>query len=183
MMEMSRGAETGNCAEQKGVVKTEVPTKVHWAKLKFENYNGFAFTIFTKNIVKLFLLNPALQRFILSSGPYWGQIIDLALIKLWNDFDPSPYVPIHLESTHVIFPKKGTLRPCLQLRSPLTHWACWHLCLTPSPTIMCKAFSLREDKYFVQQQRKALCQLRKIRKTTQNGDRCLSSGAGHTTCK
>lgn len=76
MMGMSRGAVIENCGEQKGVVKTEVPTKVHWAKLIFENYDGFSnltvFTIFTKNIVKLFLLNLALQRFVLSSGPYWG---------------------------------------------------------------------------------------------------------------
>jgi len=30
---MSRGAERGN-GKEKGVVKTEVPTKVHWAKRK-----------------------------------------------------------------------------------------------------------------------------------------------------
>lgn len=81
MMEMSRGAERGNSREQKGVVKTEVPTKVHWAKRKWENYYRFStfivLPIFTDNIVKLFLLNPALPRFILPSGPYWGKLVIL----------------------------------------------------------------------------------------------------------
>lgn len=31
---MSRGGEEDEYQEQKGVVKTEVPTKVHWAKRK-----------------------------------------------------------------------------------------------------------------------------------------------------
>lgn len=35
---MSSGAERENSEEEKGVVKTEVPTKVHWAKRKCENY-------------------------------------------------------------------------------------------------------------------------------------------------
>lgn len=34
MTEMSRGAEKENGKDEKGVVKTEVPTKVHWAKGK-----------------------------------------------------------------------------------------------------------------------------------------------------
>lgn len=34
MMEMSRGAEGDEYQEEMGVVKTEVPTKVHWAKTK-----------------------------------------------------------------------------------------------------------------------------------------------------
>lgn len=34
MMEMSRGAEGDEYQEEMGVVKTEVPTKVHWAKAK-----------------------------------------------------------------------------------------------------------------------------------------------------
>jgi len=59
MMEMSRGAERENSKEEKGVVKTEVPTKVHWAKRKCENYYGFSnfilSPIFTENILKLFL--------------------------------------------------------------------------------------------------------------------------------
>lgn len=46
MMAMSREAERENCKEEKGVVKTEVPTKVHWAKRKCENYYGFSnFTV------------------------------------------------------------------------------------------------------------------------------------------
>lgn len=56
---MSRGAERENSKEEKGVVKTEVPTKVHWAKRKCENYYGFfnfiLSPIFTENILKLFL--------------------------------------------------------------------------------------------------------------------------------
>lgn len=42
MMEMSRGAERENSKEEKGVVKTEVPTKAHWAKRKCENYYRFS---------------------------------------------------------------------------------------------------------------------------------------------
>lgn len=38
MTEMSRGAEREKRKEEKGVVKTEVPTKVHWEKRKCENY-------------------------------------------------------------------------------------------------------------------------------------------------
>lgn len=56
---MSRGAERENSNEEKGVVKTEVPTKVHWAKRKCENYYEFSnfilLTIFDENILKLFL--------------------------------------------------------------------------------------------------------------------------------
>lgn len=41
MTEMSRGAERENNKEEEGVVKTEVPTKVHWAKRKCETYYRF----------------------------------------------------------------------------------------------------------------------------------------------
>lgn len=72
-MEMSRGAKRENSREQKGVVKTEVPTKVHWVKRKCENYDRFSnfavLPIFTDNIVKFFLLNLALPRFNLPPGP------------------------------------------------------------------------------------------------------------------
>lgn len=61
MMEMSRWAERENSKEEKGSVKTEVPTKVHWAKRKCEkDYRFSNFTllpIFTDNILKLFLLS------------------------------------------------------------------------------------------------------------------------------
>lgn len=70
MMEMSREAERENSKDEKGAVKTEVPTKVHWAKRKSENYYRFSnfilLPIFTNNILK----NLALPRFILPSVPY-----------------------------------------------------------------------------------------------------------------
>lgn len=47
MMEMSRGEESDKNEEEKGVVKTEVPTKVHWAKRKCENYYSFQFHFIT----------------------------------------------------------------------------------------------------------------------------------------
>lgn len=54
MMEMSRGAERENGKEETGVDKTEVPTKVHWAKRKCENYYRFSnfivLPIFSDNI-------------------------------------------------------------------------------------------------------------------------------------
>lgn len=57
---MSRGAKSKNNKEEKGVVKTEVPTKVHWAKRKCKNYSRFSnlilLPIITDNILKLFLL-------------------------------------------------------------------------------------------------------------------------------
>lgn len=46
MMETSRGAEKENGKLEKGVVKTEVPTKIHWAKRKCENYHRFSNFIF-----------------------------------------------------------------------------------------------------------------------------------------
>lgn len=36
MMEMSKEAEREHIEAEKGVVKTEVPTKVYWAKRKYE---------------------------------------------------------------------------------------------------------------------------------------------------
>lgn len=73
MMEMNRGAEERS-NEEKGVVKTEVPTKVHWAKIKCENYrfsNLILLSIFSNNILNFFfVLNLALPRFILHSVPY-----------------------------------------------------------------------------------------------------------------
>lgn len=60
MMEMSRGAESENSKEEKGVVKTEVPTKIHWAKIKCKKYDRFSnfnlLPIITDNILNLFLL-------------------------------------------------------------------------------------------------------------------------------
>lgn len=58
MTEMSRGAERENSKEEKGVVKTEVPTKVHWVKRKCENYYriSFYYLFSPDNILKLFLL-------------------------------------------------------------------------------------------------------------------------------
>lgn len=55
---MSRGAERENSKEEKGVVKTEVPTKVHWVKRKCENYYriSFYYLFSPDNILKLFLL-------------------------------------------------------------------------------------------------------------------------------
>lgn len=86
------------------------------------------------------------------------------------DFAPRPYVPIYTPSQlmSVIFPQKEgplfalvsnyfSFNP-LGTLAPLSY---------PLPTMMCKPFSLREDKYFVQEQQKALCQLRTRRKTTQ----------------
>lgn len=71
---MSREAKRANSREQKGVVKTELPTKVQWVKRKYENYYKFSnfivLPIFTYNYVKLFLLNLTIPRFILPPGPY-----------------------------------------------------------------------------------------------------------------
>lgn len=44
MMEMSRGAD-GDEYQEMGVVKTEVPTKVHWAKRKWLDVCRFHFLI------------------------------------------------------------------------------------------------------------------------------------------
>lgn len=59
-MEMSRIIKSKNSKEEKGVVKTEVPTKVHWAKRKCKNYYRFSnfilLPIISDNILKLVLL-------------------------------------------------------------------------------------------------------------------------------
>lgn len=82
MMEMSRGAERVTNKEEKGAVKTEVPTKVHWVKRKCENYFRFSNLILLPNFTDKILNNLALPRFILPSVPYWRYIIDLALITI-----------------------------------------------------------------------------------------------------
>lgn len=71
---------------------------------------------------------------------------------------PYPNVPMHPESTFIIFLDNVStiLFLVLFFFSPLTHWARWHLCLIPSPTTMCKEFSNRRDQYIEQKQHKAV---------------------------
>lgn len=81
MMGMSRGAESENSKEEKGVVKTEVPTKVHWAKRKYEIYyrvSSFIYHLFSLVIFSSsFCYNLALPGSILPAGPNWGKLLIL----------------------------------------------------------------------------------------------------------
>lgn len=60
-------------------------------------------------------------------------------------FSPHSYVPTHPKSTHDI------------LSTPLTHWAYWHLCLTPSKLVYKSLpLSLRGDEMLLREQLKAV---------------------------
>ncbi len=70
MMEMSRGAERDKSKDKKGVVKTEVPTKVHWAKRKCENYTVLVYYLFSLTIFKSsFCYKPGLTKIYFTLSP------------------------------------------------------------------------------------------------------------------
>lgn len=78
MTAMSNRAERENRREQKGVVKTEVPMRVHRAKRKSENYFQYHLLPIVTNIfLKRLLLNLDSIRFLLPSGPDWGELLIL----------------------------------------------------------------------------------------------------------
>lgn len=106
-MGMSKDANGNyrNKKKKQGVVKTEVPTKVHWVKRKCEVICNFIVSLIFTNILMHTVENLALPRFTI---PCSGYTLNLALThNKIKHFPPCPYVPIlYMEMNHlsIFFP-------------------------------------------------------------------------------
>lgn len=71
MMEMSRGAESEK-SKVKGVAKTEVPTKIHWAKRKQESIIHLQISLYHYAVdILTFCFESGLTKIYLTLSSHW----------------------------------------------------------------------------------------------------------------